>query len=38
MDNFTREQVDLLYEGRLGTLLSVQDMVEEIVNTLEVGL
>ena len=37
MNNSTREQVDQLYEDRLATLLSVQDMVEAVIDALEVG-
>lgn len=36
MNSYTRELVDRLYEDRLATLLSVQDMVEAIVDALEV--
>lgn len=36
MNSYTRELVDQLYEDRLATLLSVQDMVEAIVDALEV--
>ena len=37
MNNYTRELVDQLYEDRLATLLSVQDMVEAVIDALEVG-
>ena len=37
MNNYTKGLVDQLYQDRLGTLLSVQDMVEAIINALEVN-
>ena len=37
MNNSTRQLVDQLYEDRLATLLSVQDMVEAVIDALEVG-
>ena len=37
MNSYTRELVDQLYEDRLATLLSVQDMVEAVIDALEVG-
>ena len=38
MDSTTMGIVDQLYQDRLGTILSVQDLVEEVISALTVGL
>ena len=38
MTSAIEEAIDLLYEGRLGTLLSVDDLVTAVVQALEVDI
>ena len=35
MDGYTKTMVDTLYQDRLETLLSVDDLVDEVVTTLQ---